>query len=659
MSEISTDKRLLGIAVPLGALRGQVESAVGEYPDLIELAQFAAKTGVGIIQLLPVNDTGYESSPYGALSAFALNPIYLRISDIAGAAQFKDNINALNAKFANEKRFPYYKIAKAKIDILHEIFDAGKDKIVKDVALDVWTKKNDWVKSYAVFRRLKDLNDQKSWKEWKSHKKVSAKDIDSLWNDPRYNNDHSFWCWVQYLCDKQFSAAAEKIAALGVILKGDLPILLNEDSADVWSHPEYFHENLCAGAPPDFYSPEGQNWGFPIYNWQGHQKDNFAWWKARLKSAERYFKAYRIDHILGFFRIWAVSRRDISAMMGRFVPYIPITEDDLRSLGYDAGRIKWVSNPHIPTHEVWESVKNRGGANDDDVHRLFDFALDRIGNEELWIFKSHIKCEKDIEALDIHPAGREYLLSAWRDRIFNEYEKNTYAPVWYYEKSRAWKSFNDGEKEQLQRLLDEKKVAAEKKWETQGKKLLSVLVENTSMLACAEDLGALSDCVPRVLSNLKILSLRVVRWTRDYKKEGEPYIAYNDYAKDAVCTLSVHDSTTLREWWEGEADQATFAAFNGSPSLPKVYNPGTARLFLKNAAASASRFFIVQLVDMLHLSPKWYTQDPSNERINVPGTANEFNWTWRLPAAIQEIAKDSELTGAVKELEAQRLGKVK
>ncbi|GMO34155.1 MAG: hypothetical protein Ta2F_10180 [Termitinemataceae bacterium] len=653
-ANFNTNKRLLGVVVPIGALRGKRKNSIGEYPDLIEFAEFAARAGIGIIQILPVNDTGYESSPYSALSAFALNPIYLRLSDLSSAVPFEKEIAEFDAKYANEKRFPYYKAAKEKMELLHRIFNANYENIKDKPTLNIWIQRNGWVKEYAVFRNIKDANGLKSWREWKKFSKIKPKDIETMWNEAKHKKENIFWCYVQYVCDKQFSAAANKLAEMGIILKGDLPILLNEDSCDVWAHSEYFSENLSAGAPPDFYSPEGQNWGFPIYNWPNQQKDDFVWWKERLKLAQRYFKAYRIDHILGFFRIWATSRSDLSATMGRFVPYSQIKREELYQLGFDDARIMWISQPHIPTSEVWDAVQKKSGGTDNDVYRVFDLALERVNDEELWLFKNHIKNEKDIVKLDIVESGKDYLLRAWKNRILNEYDKGLYSPLWYYEGSRAWNSFNNDEKNQFREFLEMKSIDSEKKWEMQGKKLLSVLVESTSMLACAEDLGAVSACVPRVLQKLKILCLRVVRWFCDYDKPGQPFIPYNEYPEAAVATTSVHDSSTLRTWWESEVNQDAFAAFNGSPSLPKVYNPGTAHLFLKNAAASKARFFIVPFIDLLHLSPKWYADDAASERINIPGTSNEFNWTWRFPASIPELGADTELLNAIKEIEAAR-----
>jgi 4-alpha-glucanotransferase len=653
-------KRLIGAVVPVGALRGGKTTAVGEFPDLAEFAQLCKKMKVGLIQLLPVNDTGYESSPYFSLTAFALHPLYLRIADLPEAAAFTARAAAIDKEYGGETRFPYLPVLRAKMDLLREIYAANKADIAQKAAgagsLAVWIEQNPWVREYAVYRRIKQANGEKSWKEWPEYREVLPETVMALWEDPEYREEHLFWAWLQEACDAQFSAAARAVAEAGIVLEGDLPILMNDDSCDVWAHSGIFIQELSAGAPPDMYSPDGQNWGFPLYNWEAQETDDYAWWRGRLAVAAKYYQAYRIDHVLGFFRIWSSSRSDYSSALGRFVPYVPVTAGDLKKLGFDKGRIRWLSQPHIPTGELWDALRaNWGGPVDEAelsaaANKIFSRALDRVGGEELWLFKKKIKGEKDIDALGLHPAVRSYLFSAWHNRLFLEYEKGKFFPVWYYRDSRAYNSLSPEEKQQMEALLEKRRVKSEKIWETQGKKLLTVLARSSDMLPCAEDLGAVPDCVPKVLTRLKILGLRVIRWHRDWDRDGQPYIPFDQYPDLSVCTAAVHDSSTIREWWEHEANQEQFAGFIGVPSLPRIYNPGTAKTILLKAATARSRFRVFQIQDLMHLSPKWYAADPASERINVPGSNNEFNWTYRLPASIGEIGKDKELVKAAAEL---------
>ena len=648
-----TSGRLIGTVIPVGALRSEKSAGLGEFPDLVEFGALCKKMGIGLMQLLPVNDTGYQSSPYSALTAFGLNPIYLRIGDLPEAADFEPDIELIKEKFNSSVRFPYEAILRAKMDLLKKIYEKNKEKIASFTALKTWIEANSWVKPYAVYRRLKEANEEKSWKEW------SVKE--AAWDDSSLADEHLFWAWLQYALDAQFSAAVAGLKELGICLMGDIPILMNEDSCDVWTHSELFDQNLSAGAPPDMYSPEGQNWGFPIYNWQAHSKNGYTWWKGRLKAAEKYYQAYRIDHVLGFFRIWAAGRENYTSLLGRYVPYIPVNPKDFKDLNFDMGRIRWVNEPHILTGEVWDALKAGWGSaySEEELSaaalRVFDLALERIDNEELWLFKKSIdgggiNGEKDIAALDIHSAAKAFLTKAWGDRIFFEPEKDQFFPVWYYKQSRAYASFSEEEKESLEALLKKRSLDSEKIWEAEGQRLLSMLTASSSMLPCAEDLGAVPACVPKVLSQLGILGLRVVRWHREWDNEGQPYVPFEDYPELSVCTPAVHDSSCLREWWDREADQELFSGFLGVPSLPKVYNPGTARIVLNKSASAASRFRVFQIQDLLHLSNRWYAEDPASERINIPGTTNDFNWTYRLPANISEIMQDEDLIRAVLEL---------
>jgi 4-alpha-glucanotransferase len=660
-AQLPVDKRLIGAVIPVGALRGKGSIGVGEFPDLVEFADLCVKMGIGLIQLLPVNDTGYQSSPYFALTVFGLHPLYLRIGDLSelasgglSAAPFIQKLKNLGEKYEKETRFPFEPILRDKIALLREIYAANKAEIEKKAekggSLGRWIEENSWVKDYAVFRRLKESNQEKSWVEWPSHQKISRKELDALWDDKKLRDEHLFWVWVQEALDVQFSRATKAIAGRGIILEGDLPILINEDSCDVWTNPAYFNRSLSAGAPPDMYSPDGQRWGFPTYNWDVLAKNDYDWWRRRLKAAEKYFRAYRIDHVLGFFRIWASSALDNTSTLGRFIPYIPVHQKDLADLGFDSGRIRWISQPHIPTAEVWDVLN--ANAIPHEADRIFTQVLDRVGNEELWLFKDGITGEKDITALGLPPALEHFLYKAWQNRLFIEYEKGHYFPVWYYRNSRAWQTLSEQEKQAIEALLEKRQADSERIWEEQGKRLLTVLAAASTMLPCAEDLGAVPDCVPQVLAKLHILGLRVVRWFRDWDAPGQPYVPFNEYPELSVCTPAVHDSSTVREWWDKEADQEHFSGFLGVPSLPRIYNPGTAKIILHRIAGSRSRFRVFQIQDLLHLSPKWYAAESASERVNVPGTSNEFNWTYRLPASIEKIGADTDFVNAVAELSA-------
>ncbi|MCX7949102.1 MAG: 4-alpha-glucanotransferase [Treponemataceae bacterium] len=650
---VDQNKPRLGIAVPVGALRTADNEGVGDFLSLIPLGNWCASLGITLIQLLPVNDTGFQSSPYSALTAYGLHPLYLRLSAIPEASRYTKEIRALKEKYDSQHRFLYGAVQDAKIALLRTIYSDEKEGIQKrSVAggdIGEWITTNPWVIEYALFRSLKDRHGGRHWKEWPEFQQVEKEALLSLWENPAYREEALFWVWVQFNLDKQFREAARAVRNLGIMLKGDLPILLNEDSCDVWAHPEYFFRELSAGAPPMPMEPAGQNWGFPVYNWEHHAREGFRWWKERVRHASTYYDAYRLDHVLGFFRLWATSVFDETAALGRFLPSEPIFRTELEQRGFDGGRIRWLSEPHVPTQELRNAVGDLPQA-EAEVRKVCALALEQIGQEPLWLFKKTIRGERDLKNLDINESLRAYLLGAWKNRTLLEYEPGVFVPTWTYWDTRAFTSLSDEERWKLDTLIQEKRRASEKLWERQGRSILSALREASAMVICAEDLGAIPDCVPVVLEELGILGLKIVRWTRKWNEWGEPYIPFEQYPERAVCTPAVHDTSTLRQWWETEADREAFKQMLKSPGVPDTYTPEVAFAILRACAASPARFVIFQIQDLLHLSGRWYTKDPGEERINIPGTVSSFNWTYRLPVPIEVLAEDAVLSEAVRAL---------
>lgn len=657
MHIVNGNKRLTGVAVPLGALRTQHSIGVGEFPDLVALANLCKACGIELIQLLPVNDSGFQSSPYSALTAFALHPLYLRIGAMEEARGFEDQLEELKQRFEALPRFAYGPLQDAKIALLRKIFQKNKKTILASAEpgkkLYLWIQENPWIIDYAVYRRLKDVHKGAHWKEWTQFKQVDEKLIRELWNNPQYKEEHLLWAWIQQALDHQFTHAAKTLRDMGIILKGDIPILMNEDSVDVWAHSEFFHRDLSAGAPPEPLNPLGQNWQFPTYNWENLEKASYSWWIDRLGLANRYYSAFRIDHVLGFFRIWVSSRRDNSAALGHFVPSVPITTEELYSLGLDDSRIRWLSQPHIPTYELFEAMKG-DPTTEAAVRKVCAKALIQIGSEELWLFNDTVSGEIDIESLDIHGYLKEYLLKAWRNRVLIPQGDGTYYPAWTYWDTRAFPTLSEQERRNLESLIQQKRIVSEQLWEEQGRKLLTTFIQATDMIPCAEDLGAIPDCVPKVLQELGILGLKIPRWTRRWGEWGEPYIPFSEYPELSVCTPAVHDTTTVRQWWETEADREQFRQFINVPYLEDRYTPETAEIILGHIIQAASRFCIFQIQDLLHLSSRRYAENALDERVNVPGSVNDFNWTYRIPSTLEDIQRDQNFIAACKALTAKR-----
>jgi 4-alpha-glucanotransferase len=660
------DRRLCGIVAPLSALRTEASAGCGEFPDLARLGDLASAWGFDMVQLLPVNDSGLENSPYFALSAFALNPIYIRIGDLpelAGEAPkllaLKKEAEALVARFSGETSVPYEAVYQGKRDLLREIWSAVSpmptgQALVREI--DGWIEANPWSKVYAAFVALKARQGEKPWWEWSGHRDPARADIEALWKDAALQSELRFRAWLQMRAAEQFRSSSERLAAMGIALMGDIPILMNLDSADVWAERGIFRLELRAGSPPDATSTLGQNWGFPIYDWEALEREDFGFWRRRLAESDKYYSCYRIDHVLGFFRIWSLSERESSGVLGRFVPDVPIARAELHGLGFSPDRLRWLARPHVPT---WRLVQASG---ESAAKAAASAALERIGDEELFLFKDSIQGEKDIEGLpSVSPAARDCLLAAWRDRCLFEYEPGSFVPTTGFRSTTSWASLSDQERGALERLFGAKRAQAESLWNQNGKRLLAMIRDATPMLPCAEDLGEVPDCVPVALRELGILSLRVLRWTRLWNENGQPFTPIVDYPELSVACPSVHDSASLREWWETEADRGTAWSF-ATVSLGRDLGPCPERLsaeqvesLLELVARSRSRLAAFPIQDLLAMSEKLRPGDPRQERINVPGTRGESNWSYRMPFPIDAVLGDKKLAVRARALAKARV----
>ena len=669
-----------GVAIPLSALRTESTPVVGEFCSLNEFADFASKAGLSVIQLLPVLDTGTQSSPYSSLSAFALHPMYIHLESLEEFkicyekdTDFKKTYEAY-LQHKKDERFDYEFIVNSKDFFLRKMYSllvhsAGKKDAPKmNEMINEFVKENEeWLPFYCVYKYLKYKFMQASWKEWdKSYQKLSKEQILEIWNDGALKKDLYFYAWEQIVAFHQFSKAAEYVRKLGIVLKGDLPILLNEDSCDVWACPEVFNQKCKAGSPPDGENPTGQNWGFPCYDFPTQEKNNFAWWRLRIKLASKFFDAYRLDHIPGFFRLWTIPDGESTAEMGHTEPFEPITEAQLIKAGFSKERIRWLSQPHIPTEDFIRLI-----GNPETTREILSMVCDRIGWEELWLFKSSVKTEADIRKINIDKYGIDQsiqveifnrLCAWWKNRTLIEVSKNKFAPLWKYYETRAWNTLSQGEKDILGGMFYEVSQKQEKLWQKQAEKIFSALISESKMTPCGEDLGVYIPCMETVLDKYGILGLKVIRWCRKWEKTNQPFVSLKSYRKLSIVTTSVHDSSTLREWYGEEIKHIGIPAEKISPAHffekydidsfgADAYNfhftdeliPDTAQLLLETLAKTSGAWFVNPLQDWLYLDSKYYAPDVKSERINVPGSVTAFNWTWRMPVMIEKLSENKKL----------------
>ena len=654
MRVAALDRSITGIAIPVSALRTTSSCGSGEFADLAVLGRWCRSVGLELIQLLPVNDTGTASSPYSALSAFALHPLYLALDAVPGASAFEAEIEAHRRKTA-QGTLSYAATRELKVSVVARVYEARSGEITADPGFQAWLHSNPWVMPYAVFTALKSQTANAPWSSWGGMADPSAARIQEWWST------HPAQCmpaaWMQYLLEDQLAQASHALREQGVSLKGDLPILMSRESVDVWAERSFFDLSGIAGAPPDMFSPHGQNWGFPVYDWESLGRQDYIWWKQRLSQAGKFFHAFRIDHVLGFFRIWRIPHGETSGLLGRFSPSEGFTRRDLEGLGFDKGRIRWLSVPHISGDELRSAL----GA---DAERAAGLYLSRVGAEDLYNIAAAFDSESAIHALTEPAVVREFLLSWHRNRaLLPEGPVETAAsffPAWYLESKKAFQGLSEAEKQGLRELAGRRRAQSEEGWERTGRTLLAMVRDSTEMLVCAEDLGDVPRCVPRVLESLGVLGLRIVRWAREYATtapgEQAAFTPPARYPRLSVCTPSVHDTSTVRAWWEEDPAERElfFRSMGATGPCPPRMTLALLQRVLAHCASARSRLCVFQLQDLLDLDESLWSADPRADRINVPGTVNDTNWTWRMPVRVEDLGDRPPLSSRVAALTRSR-----
>lgn len=300
-------KRRAGVIVPLFSVYSNRSLCIGEIPDLKKIIQWCRKTKLSILQLLPMNDTGYDFAPFNALSSFALDPMYLSLYKLRNVniSPFKKAIRDLRHNFPSGQERINYGIKKEKINLLWKIFlRSYTNRIPK---FENFIKENSyWLKNYALYKVLREQQNNKKWEDWEDGYRYK---IDSVMNEFEKKNKEKikFQYWLQWQLYEQFKLIKKYAGNTNILLAGDIPFLVSRDSADVWSNQNYFNLNRSAGAPPDVYFASGQNWGMPPYNWQEIENDGYSYLKSKLKYAENFYSMFRIDHFIGLFRIWTFN----------------------------------------------------------------------------------------------------------------------------------------------------------------------------------------------------------------------------------------------------------------------------------------------------------------------------------------------------------------
>jgi 4-alpha-glucanotransferase len=616
-------------SAPSKLIDERILSGLNHFADTADLKSYF-KGNIDPLHWVKEGDRRFEAGNYReAIRA------YSRCGDIEEAKE----------KFDEQERIDYYKISTWKRSILRKIFDNRYDQLRKDKVLQEWLDKNPWAKAYCAYSTLKAENGEKSWKDWKNFKNPTDADIEKIWT--KYKKDVWFQAWMQFVAETQFCAAVSEVSKLGINIKGDIPILINEDSADVWASRKYFSLEDRAGAPPDMFSYSGQNWGFPTYRWDVIEQDGFGWWKARLAQASKFYHAYRIDHVLGFFRIWSIPQTETTGILGHFNPSIPLTLERLQAAGFKQESLEYLRKPNYSVDQLRQFLEG-------DTERLLPLCFKTLyGTTDRYILKDEFLSEKAILGLSEPQEIKDKLLKVYWNRVFVPTgDEHTFYPYWYWYNAPVLFTLPEYEQQKLHEIIGENEAAQNALWEANATKLLSVLAKETDMLVCAEDLGSVPRCVPAVLKKLNILSLRIERWARNWDAPYSPYYAMEEYPRLSVCTTSCHDTSTLRGLWkEPDFDRAFYWSHAGLPgNAPEELTPTVVRNILAHVFSANSLLCILPVQDYFALSPALSECAPEEERVNIPGTVGGKNWTYRLPCSVEDLAKNNFLCSEIRKL---------
>ena len=326
-----------GTVIPVFSLRSEGSFGVGDFGDLKLMVEWCDKTRQRVLQVLPINDTTIthtwqDSYPYNSISIYALHPQYcdLRqlpaIKDEAKRQAFEKLRQELNAL----PQIDYERMISAKMDYLRTVFAQEWTAVQRrDSYKQFFEQNKEWLVPYAAFCYYRDIYGTAEFCKWPAGATVANTQKSSF----KDKKQLQFWYYVQYNLDQQMKAAHTYARAHRVILKGDIPIGISRDGVEAWVEPKYFNLNGQAGAPPDPFSADGQNWGFPTYNWDEMLKDGCRWWVRRFRKMAQYFDAYRIDHVLGFFRIWEIPVPEKSGLMGQFAPALGLSREEIEGYG--------------------------------------------------------------------------------------------------------------------------------------------------------------------------------------------------------------------------------------------------------------------------------------------------------------------------------------
>ena len=622
--------RAAGVVVPVFSLRSEHSYGVGDFGDLRRMVDWVVATGMKAIQLLPVNDTTAshswsDSYPYNIVSAFALHPHYIDLEAL-GKLKSKAKMTAyhrqrqeLNALGYSD----YEAVDRVKSAYVREFFEDKGQQTLDSKEFKQWLAENqDWLEPYA---------------KWIAGPSDTAEQI----------------YFLQYHLHLQLKAAADYAREKGVFIKGDVPIGVNRKSVETATHPELFHLNAQTGAPPDNFSLNGQNWGFPTYNWQSsvNRKPSsvniISWFHNRLRWMEQYFDAIRIDHVLGFFRIWEIPLDAVFGLLGHFSPSLPMTVGEIEYFGLPFRKdfftrpfindrvLERLFGMHAPyVRDNFLILRSYGlydlKAEFDTQQKVRDFFEGKGDENSLWIRDGLYRLISNVLFLEDPEQPEMYHP---RIGVFNE-------PV--------YEALNNDEKDAFLRLYNNYFYQRHNFfWGDQAMHRLTDVFGDSCMLCCAEDLGMLPDCVAPVLDSLRILTLEIQSLP---KQSGYEFTHLDGNPYRSVATISTHDMSPLRLWWEESPERTQryyVTMLQKQGRAPEHLPAHLAEEMIARHLYCPSMLCLLSLQDWLAMDSELRSKNPREERINVP--SDPYNrWKYRMNLTIEELLKADKYNNKVR-----------
>lgn len=668
--------RVAGTLVPVFSLRSKSSFGVGDFGDLKKMVDWVALTGQRVLQVLPINDTTQthtwtDSYPYSCISVFAIHPQYVDLEALPPLADKKTRIayEQLRSELNDLPQIDYERVEAAKTSYLRLLYAQDGERVMATKSFQQFFQENArWLVPYAQYCGFRDRYGSADFSTWPAHRQWDENDRESL-STPgtKAYGEAAYFYYLQYILFSQMSEVHTYARQKNVILKGDIPIGVNRYGCDVWMEPRYFNLNGQAGAPPDDFSVNGQNWRFPTYNWEEMLRDGCQWWVRRFQSMARFFDAYRIDHVLGFFRIWEIPAHAVHGLLGQFQPALALTREEIESYG-----LHWqedlFSTPFITDwvldrmfHEQAAFVRDHFLERKTDYYYRMKEAFDTQRKVEAFFaplladdgqrrdFFGEETTVQDAENL------RDGLYALISDVLFvrDHRDPNRFHPRICVQLDFVYESLYDSDKALFNRLYDDYFYRRnDQYWYGEAMHKLPRLVEAARMLVCAEDLGMVPSCVPWVLDALRILSLEVQSMPKD---PADEFGHTERFPHRSVCTFSSHDMPTLRQWWDedwGRTQRYYQTMLHRQGDAPHPLPGWLARDVVGSQLSAPSMLCILSIQDWMAVDEKLRLADADAERINIPSNPRHY-WRYRMHVGIEDLMANQDFNANMREMIAE------